>query len=142
MTTGFRRLLLDLVKTYGGTKQDLAKAIGITPSALSHLLAHPTGTASTEVCLRLAAVTGTSASRVLRAAGKSAIADLLEDLYGEAAIRRQPFTGFRLKPSEERTWTALRSLDPRCQRAFVYLIDQAAASPSSAAAIADTWARR
>jgi transcriptional regulator with XRE-family HTH domain len=121
----FRRLLREMIKHYGGTKQDLARRIGVTPSTLSHLLNSDGRTASIEVCLRLANATGTSASKVLRAAGKGAVADLLEDLYGEAAERRQRFVGVRLSPHEERYVVGFRTLQRQEQRAFHTLLEHA-----------------
>lgn len=124
----FRRLLGELVPQYGGSKQDLARAIGIPPSSLSRLLSGRARSApGAEVCLRLATVTGTSASKILRAAGKGAVADLLEDLYGAAATRRQAFLGIRLTPHEQRHVTVMRSLAPKAQRAFFLIVDCAAA---------------
>lgn len=122
--TEFRRLLRELVQAYGGAKQDLARAIGVTPSTLSHLLARD-GAPSVYVCLKLAQATGTSASKVLRAAKKEDIAELIEDLFGEAATRRQVFQRVRLTPLEERYVTALRALPPKTQRAFFTLISTA-----------------
>lgn len=123
----FRRLLHELVASYGGTKQDLARAVRITPSSLSHLLAEQaTHAPSSEVCIRLAHATGTSASKILRAAGKGALADLIEDMYGETAARRQPFIGARLTPQEEQHMRAVRALDTRAKRAFLFIVEAAA----------------
>jgi transcriptional regulator with XRE-family HTH domain len=123
----FRELLRELVTQFGGTKQDLAKAIGITASTLSHFLRdHSTHVPSTEVCLRLAAVTGASASKVLRAAGKGDVADLIEDLFGVPATRRQTFLGIRLTPHEQKHVETLRTLTPKVQRAYFVIVEAAA----------------
>jgi len=65
-------------------KYTFAKKLGITPGRLSRVLG---GEHSLDVenCLKLAKLTGESASRVLRLAGKSEIAELIEDLYGRTA---------------------------------------------------------
>jgi transcriptional regulator with XRE-family HTH domain len=80
----FAKVFAECLAAYGGTKQQLAREIGITPSSLSHLVVGNNG-ASVDVCLGLAAASGVSASRILRAAGKDKIADLIERLYGAAA---------------------------------------------------------
>jgi hypothetical protein len=130
----FRQLLQELVIAYGGTKGALAHAIGIRPSSLSHLLGKDAPhVASTEVCLRLAIVTGTSPSRLLRAAGRGPIADLLEELYGAAAVRRQSFVGVRLTPYEEQHLAAIRALNPKARRAFFFLVECATARAATPA---------
>jgi hypothetical protein len=48
-------------------------------------------TPSLDVCLRLADMTGTSPSRVLHAAARGDIADIIEELYGPTAARRRDF---------------------------------------------------
>jgi transcriptional regulator with XRE-family HTH domain len=122
--TEFRQLLEELVTQYGGAKKDLAEAIGVTPSTLSHFLRSRAPHApSVEVCLRLATVTGTSASRILRAAGKGDVADVIEDLYGPAAERRQAFLGMQLTPYEQKHITAMRVLDPKTASAFYTIVD-------------------
>jgi hypothetical protein len=61
-----------------------AKALEMSPS---RVLRATKGEFSFDTlnCLRLAKLTGISPDRVLRAAGKSAIADLITDLYGAEA---------------------------------------------------------
>lgn len=125
----FGTLLAGLVTTYGGNKQDLARAIGISPSTLSRLLdGRPP---STELCLRLATTTHTNASRILRAAGKGAIADLIEDLYGTAA-HRQLFRGFPLTPLEQRRTTIVRNLSRDKLRALDQFIGWVASATVTA----------
>jgi hypothetical protein len=134
----FRRLLHEMVTQYGGTKQDLAYAVGITPSRLSHLLAgRAPSVPSTEVCLRLAVVTRTAPSKVLRAAGKGHVADLIEDLYGAAAARRPLFGVLNLKPHEQKYVEAVRALEPREQRAFLFIVQRAASQRPAQALVFD-----
>lgn len=65
------------------TRHALAKALDINASRLSRALNGSEGFPfNIENCLRLAKVSGEPASDVLRAAGKSDIAELIEALYG------------------------------------------------------------
>lgn len=81
-----QKLLLELVARYG-TQTALAKAIGITPSRLTRILKGEDAL-NVKNCLQLAKVADLSPSQILRAADKSDIADLIEELYGkEAPIR-------------------------------------------------------
>ena len=82
--TDFRDFLLTQARRFG-TKQAFAQALGITPGRFSRLLR---GNDSMEVvgCLRLAKVSGESADRVLRLAGKGEIADLIAELYGRPSL--------------------------------------------------------
>jgi len=77
-------LLKRLVDRYG-TQSALARAIGITDSRLAKVLKGESGALSVLNCLRLAKVAHMSPSQILRAAGKSDIAALIEDMYGESA---------------------------------------------------------
>jgi len=77
-------LLKRLVDRYG-TQTALARAIGITDSRLAKVLKGQSGALSVLNCLRLAKVARMSPSQILRAAGKSDIAALIEDMYGESA---------------------------------------------------------
>ena len=79
---------------------------------------------SVEVCLRLAQVFDVSASRILRAAGKGSVADLIEDLYGKAAERRID-RGHSVTPDEVKQIHKLRRLKPRSRRAILILIEAA-----------------
>lgn len=77
-------LLKQLVDRYG-TQTALAKAIKITDSRLAKVLKGNSGALSVLNCLRLAKVARMSPSQILRAAGKSEIAVLIENMYGESA---------------------------------------------------------
>lgn len=79
--------------------------------------------ASVEVCLRLAAASGGSSSKILRAAGKDQTADLIEQLYGAAAVHR---TGLLMSPDEREFIDKLRRVRPRSRRAIRFLIDACA----------------
>lgn len=124
----FGQLLLRLVPRYGGTKQDLARAISVTPSAFSRLLggAPP----DVEVCLRLALATGTSPSQILHAAGLSPIDALLHSLYGPAAkstkARREGLT-----PLERRRLQQWRALTPAEDRALSLILSHVSAAPAT-----------
>jgi hypothetical protein len=118
-----RKLIPKLVTDFGGSKQKLAAAIGISPSGFSRLA---TTRPSLEVCLRLASVTGENPSRVLRAAGYGDVADLLEELYGHAAARRITRGGSRHTPREEQILNALRRSPKPTRRALELLIEAAA----------------
>jgi hypothetical protein len=84
----FRQLLESAARLYP-TKREFAEAIGITPGRLSRVLG---GEHSFDVgnCLTLAKLTGQSPSHVLRVAGKGAIADAIEELYGPPAVSVSP----------------------------------------------------
>src|SRR5262245_2502503 len=80
--TTFAEMFEDLVDGFGGSKAELARAVGIKPSTVSHLLAG--ATPGIELCLKLAQVTGRSPTKILQSAGKRDLASLIERLYGEA----------------------------------------------------------
>jgi transcriptional regulator with XRE-family HTH domain len=108
----FRDLLEAAAKRFP-TKHAFAKALGITPGRLSRILG---GEHSLDVlnCLKLAKLSGQSASYVLRVAGKGDVAELIEDAYG----RRAP----ALSPEERdllEKWTALT---PRARDAILALL--------------------
>jgi len=77
----FTELLMDAVK--GGSQQDLAKVIGITPSRLNRALQQGDYPLNALNCLRLAKAKGYAPSLVLRLAGKMELAELIEHLYGK-----------------------------------------------------------
>jgi len=134
MTNDFADLIADLARRHGGTKQAFARAIGVSASALSRLLAGH-GAPPTELCLRIAKAAQVSASRVLRAAGRGSVADLLEDLYGEPAMRRQQFAAPRLTPYEQTLLDEWRTLDVPEQRAMALLINRTAAARTAVKAL-------
>src|SRR4051794_6397965 len=80
----FRELLESTARRFP-SKQAFAKAIGVTPSRFSRVLA---GQHSLNVlnCLRLAKLAGVPPSTVLHAAKKHEIAALLEELYGPEPV--------------------------------------------------------
>lgn len=115
--TNLAVLVTDLVRRFGGNKQDFAKAVGISPSALSRLMAQPMKhQPSPEVCLRLARVGRVSGARVMRAAGYAILTDLIEELFGAAADQRQRF--FSVTPREQTHLEEWRDLDPDVQKAL------------------------
>lgn len=69
-----------------GTKDAVARAIGISPSRLGRVMQ---GDGSLDVinCLRLAKVSGLPVDHILSAAGKTEIASLIRELYGPAPTR-------------------------------------------------------
>jgi hypothetical protein len=79
----FTKLLNRIADGYP-TRLALAQALDINASRLSRALngSDPHTSFNIENCLRLAKVSGEPASRVLRAADKGTIADLIEELYG------------------------------------------------------------
>jgi transcriptional regulator with XRE-family HTH domain len=84
---GFRQLVREAVRLYGGTKQDLARRIGVTPPELSRMLNGPK-LADIPTCLRLANATDQNPSALLHAAEHGEAVTLIETLYGSAAVRR------------------------------------------------------
>lgn len=119
----FSGLVLELVNSYGGTRRAFAHAIGVSPSTVSHFLggrdSHPP---STEVCLRIALVCRVSPQKVLRAAGRDKIADLIEELYGAAAERRDLFQTASLTPSDRAHIQEWKQLDHGTRRALQTVI--------------------
>jgi hypothetical protein len=77
----FAKLIESLLPNYRGTKQDLAKAIGMTPSGFGRGVDR--NTLSIENLLRLAKETGTEPRVIFRAAGKESVLRLMEDLFGQ-----------------------------------------------------------
>jgi hypothetical protein len=122
-------ILPELVTQFGGSKGELAKAVGIRPSALSRFVHTPP---NVETCLRLARVTGANPSRILRAAGRGDVADLLESLYGIAAIRRMKH---RRRDAAKQQWRIdrLEEMDAATLRAFDVLMDFATRTPQATA---------
>jgi transcriptional regulator with XRE-family HTH domain len=117
--------LTELLDTYGGTQQDFATAIGKSRATVSHWLSRETARRpGVEVCLRIAGVTETSASRVLRAAGHAAVADLLETLYGPAVPSAALRARTAVSPADVRVLAQLHALDPKTVRAVRHLLQR------------------
>jgi transcriptional regulator with XRE-family HTH domain len=122
--TTFAPLLRHMLTNFGGTKQQFAKALGIAPSALSRLLNPKARLApSILLCLRMAHLGRTNASRVLRAAAHVEAADLLEHLYGDAVAT--PDIGAAVTAHELAHLVNWRQLAASDVRAFELLIDRA-----------------
>lgn len=116
MSDDFAGFLEELVEQYGGTQKALATALGLHESAISHWKDGPPGV---QHCLELARVTRTRASKILRAAGHAKVAELIEDLYGSAAIQQRP-TG--LTPLEEKHIREWRALPIRERKALEVIV--------------------
>lgn len=84
MAQHFPALLRRILKQQYRTSKAFAAALGVKPSHLSHAMAPGGQPFNVEGCLKLAQVTNTPPSTVLRAAGKGRIATLIEQLYGPA----------------------------------------------------------
>ena len=116
---GFGAFLASLVTRYGGTKQDLATRVGVSPSQFSWLLsaeAAPT----IELCLNLADVTGTSVSVVLRAASFQRVAEQLERLCGSPVAQQACYP---LTPIECAHIDQWRELEKKERTAFTVIIE-------------------
>jgi len=115
--------LADLLAHYGGTQQGFARAIGKSRASVSHWLRvdPPSAPPGIEVCLRIATVTRTDASRVLRAAGKGDVATLIEQLYGGPARVRTSDPA--VSATDRRLLAQLHALDAATQRAIRTLLD-------------------
>jgi len=120
--TTFPKLFAACLLAYGGTKQQLARELKMTPSSLSHLAAGNTG-ASVDTCLLLSAACGVPASKILRAAGKDTTADLIEQLYGPAATLQ---TKVAMSPDERELVEKLRRVRTRSRRIIRGVIDACA----------------
>lgn len=82
--TEIQALLQRALDKAKGRKQDVAKAIGVTPSRFTKLYSQGRGSEAPNVanCLRLATFLGESADVVLRAAKQGDVADLIPTHYG------------------------------------------------------------
>lgn len=109
----FQRWVDELVATRYGTAQRLAHAIGLSHSAFSRGVR--SGTLGLDSLLVLARETGEPPGTVLRRAGKGPVADLLQELYGEPAVRPTP--------AETRVLRAFRALPADAQAAWVTLAE-------------------
>jgi len=125
LSTAFSKLMRQLLADYGASKGRFANAAGISPSQLSRFLRprvpHDTQP-SIEVCLRIAHSLQCSASRVLRAAGRSEAANLLEYLYGAPAERRMNLSD-RVSLQERKLLLILRTLPIPVKRAIQEIFD-------------------
>ncbi len=84
MSQSFPALLRSLQKKHFRTGKAFAVALGVKPSHLSHAMGPGGQPFDVLRCLKLARLTSTHPSKVLRAAGKGEIATLVEELYGPA----------------------------------------------------------
>jgi hypothetical protein len=110
------RAFLDALIQKEGSAQGLARAIGMSPTAVLRA-AHEQFTLNVENCLRLAAYTGEDPSRVLRLAGKDVMAGLIERLYGPSST---PITDTDRK---------LLALPPGAKRHIARLVDELCPEP-------------
>lgn len=110
----FPRLLEECLRYAGGRKAMLARAIGVSPFALSRLLSGKQP-ATVEQCLRLARFAHLNASDVLRAAGRPAIAELIESLYGSARH-------LAALPDETSILEAIKALGPQHRKVLEQLL--------------------
>lgn len=78
----FQALLLEAEALYGGVQRRLAEALGIDPTRYNKLRGGDAYSLNPENCLKLAALLKRSPTEVLRAANKTALADLLDAYYG------------------------------------------------------------
>lgn len=81
--SAFESLIEAVLPKFGGTKAGLAKALEMTPSGFGRGMAN--NSFSTHNLLTFAKVTGLDPLVVLRAAGKTDVADLIEQLFGKSA---------------------------------------------------------
>src|SRR5207237_7297499 len=109
----FHKLLMDLGQRYRN-RSAFAAALGISPSRMSKALSGKGDVFDVVGCLRVARASGISPSVVLRAAGRGAIADLIERVYGPPR---------RITAEEDTILTAVQRLPPDMQRAIVTLIE-------------------
>jgi transcriptional regulator with XRE-family HTH domain len=77
----FAKFLRRAVTASGLQKQEFAAQIGLSPQAFSQYLKGYQHSAPVEVCLRLAALTGTAEEKVLLLAGRADAAELLTRIF-------------------------------------------------------------
>jgi transcriptional regulator with XRE-family HTH domain len=118
--------LLSLAAARYPLQKDFADALGIRSEYLSRLLsknAPANVSIAVESCLRLAELTGKSPVTVLRAAGKTDVADLLDRLFGvdhrQEVDRRLAALAL---PDAEQVLTALAQMDEAERDPLVALI--------------------
>jgi transcriptional regulator with XRE-family HTH domain len=129
MSSAFAALMRLVIEQYEGSKTEFAREAGITPSAVSRLLAGAFPPPC-DVCLRIAKAAHIPPSRVLKAAGHEHTAALLEELYGAPRVAPRAFS-----TAEER-WLVeeWRALDDRTRRAFRILFSYRRAADTAAVA--------
>jgi transcriptional regulator with XRE-family HTH domain len=107
-----------------GTARAVARSVNVTPSQMSHWLAGKTRP-GIEITLRFAHYSGSNASLLLRGAGHTAIATLIEESYGRPAQRRAR----ALSQTDKQVQYFLRHLNAQEKRAVLcvlrYLADAA-----------------
>lgn len=81
------KVLLNRIAQRYPSRSALAQALRITPSRLSRALNTGDFPLNVSNCLRLAKLSGESATEILRAAGKGDVAELIEGLYGKDRTR-------------------------------------------------------
>lgn len=99
----FQRLLDDAEERLGGSKQATARAIGITPSRYSKVYKGGQYGLNIENTLKLAILTGQPAVRVLRIAGHTTFADLLDATFPSQPPRIDPEIARALADAETAT---------------------------------------
>lgn len=115
--------LLEILRTQVvkfGSKRAVAKELKLTEGRLGRILNEVDKTISVKSALRLSELSGLPPSRVLRAAGKGDIAELIEKLY---AVGRAP-----VSPSERELLTQWESLNTRSREGLLTVVGQLAAA--------------
>lgn len=127
MPIAFAHLVKQAKDTYGAaTAKAFAHVIRVDDSTVSRYLSNKTThPPSIDVCLRIARAGDLSPTRVLRAAGKHDVAELLEAIYGltvpTAAQARH--RARRLTPAERRLIDHWRRLTPKYRRLVNSVLD-------------------
>lgn len=131
----FAALLRQLKKDHYRTVRKFAEALDVDASHLSRAMQRGGLPFDVVRCLRLARLTGTHPSIVLRAAGKEDLADLIEQLYGPAAERR-------LSPEQEAILSAYGAIADPAVRVSLLELARAAAGLVSFAPGVDSSRQR
>jgi hypothetical protein len=111
---GFKELLNRIVDKFP-SRLAFAREIGMTSSRLSRALNEGDFPFNVANCLRLAKISGESATDILRAAGKEDVADLIESLYGKDRTRL-------LTAPERELLDDFESLTPRARESLKILL--------------------
>jgi hypothetical protein len=135
--TPFHLLLRTLIAKARSTKTEFARALGITPSALSRLLRPGGRRAPLDLwlCLRLAQLTRTDPYQILHALGQDDDAALLRSVFGPVP-HRGPDVSVTLR--EQRVLRLLRELPPREARAVTLILEAVAAENHATTKTHDT----